>query len=42
MALEEIFVSLGELFSSILHLLPLFYPIFTRVDPDPQHWLKLL
>ena len=25
MALEEIFVSLGELFSSILHLLPLFF-----------------
>ena len=25
----------GKFLSSILHLFPLFYPIFTYVDPDP-------
>ena len=40
MALEEIFLSVGslnagEFLSSTIHLLPLIYPFFTCVDPDP-------
>ena len=39
MALEEIFSQFSlwmlNLLSSILHLLPLIYPIFSCIDPDP-------